>query len=360
MTPWGEDAAAKKRMASVDHWANGRYNQNTKLSSTTINNAPIVGFKLTSSIRKGDYGAADKWRIEDPRGFELEITSSNLAELMSVTTIERGEILEKCVWARNGGNNVLLSVESDDYKEAVAMTAILNSSASWKDVKIGNEIILQNGTRGVFLGRYHCLVPSWRNHKSNINNSIQPKIGLRTYIKSTAPEYNPNNKFTNKLVIVSSPKLSSILSSNEITAKEAEMQINDAINTSTWQSSETIYAVAANPISDNSYTFELVQIDDTDSLDIRWDSPKQTYARHNNGDLVKIDTRTNQLMGTVVHEELLASGVLAVKTKASSRYGYSNYYEEQSQAINKSDISKYYRIQLCMSTKLGNDIRVNV
>ena len=52
MTPYGEDAAAKKRMATVDSWAGqGYYGNTNKIEAQTIDNVPLSGFRLTSSIR---------------------------------------------------------------------------------------------------------------------------------------------------------------------------------------------------------------------------------------------------------------------------------------------------------------------
>ena len=364
MTPWGEDAAAKKRMASVDQWANGRYNQSTKLASTTIDNSPIIGFKLTSSIRKGDYGAVDKWRIEDPRGFELEITSSNLAELMSITTIEKGEILEKCVWGRNGGSNILLSVESEDYKEALNMTAIVNSTASWKDVKLGNEIILQNGTRGIYLGRYHCLAMSRRDSDKSVSNRIKIGSGPRTYIQTNTVTNFGSIKFNSELISMASPKLSSIVGTNELTAKEAESYVNQLLDKSECYSSDRIYAVSANPFKEGSWSIELDPLeDDVDPWGKRSYYSKDICARQNNKQLVIMSTSDKSTVGIHIHEDMLASGCLSVKTVISNvkHYSYrSSSYNEISEPIDNTSVSDYYRMKVCFNTKLGNNIRVAI
>jgi hypothetical protein len=79
ITPWGNDAAALKRIATVDSWAKQGHYGNKALPAMTIDNVPMNGFRMTTDIRSSSYGGVDKWRIEDPRGFELEITSHNLA-----------------------------------------------------------------------------------------------------------------------------------------------------------------------------------------------------------------------------------------------------------------------------------------
>ena len=119
-TPDGTDQAAQKRKATVDSWA-----ARTKLPSRSYENKPLIGFKLAQTIRHGGGGwgqGSVKWRIHDPRGFELEITSNNLAQILAHTVIEEGEILQECMWARLGADNVLVPVESEVYKAAQTNT----------------------------------------------------------------------------------------------------------------------------------------------------------------------------------------------------------------------------------------------
>jgi hypothetical protein len=55
------------------------------------------------------YSTSNKFfRVEDPRGFELEIDVNNLLDLIEHHTIVQGTIMEPLVWARYGGNSELL------------------------------------------------------------------------------------------------------------------------------------------------------------------------------------------------------------------------------------------------------------
>lgn len=220
MTPWGEDAAAKKRMATVDTWANRGYNS-TKLEPMIIDNKPLNGFKMTTDIRSSSYGGSDKWRIEDPRGFELEITSHNLAELLSVGMIDRGEIMDTCVWARDGQQNVLLSTSTPEYKAAVRNTEVAGMTASWTDVKIGDTVLLQNNITGVWLGR---MFGTYYKYSASLNQS-HIAVSDKSFHLIHITDYNERN-YTSKLLIVSSPKLASIVLRNEKTELEAEIIVN--------------------------------------------------------------------------------------------------------------------------------------
>src|SRR4051812_1534070 len=98
MTVEGTDSAAQKRKATVDSWASG--SGKNRIPAQVFENKLLSGFKMGKSIRHG-YGWGQgtvKWRVEVPRGFELEISSPNFASLIACSTIENGEILEKCIW----------------------------------------------------------------------------------------------------------------------------------------------------------------------------------------------------------------------------------------------------------------------
>jgi hypothetical protein len=236
ITPWGEDAAAKKRMATVDTWA--RQTRNTLLESMIIDNVPLNGFKMTTDIRSSSYGGVDKWRIEDPRGFELEITSHNLAQLLTVGMIDRGEIMDTCVWAREGQQNVLLSTNTDEYKSAVKNTEVAAMTADWKNVKIGNTILLQNNVTGVWLGRMFGM-SYYESHRADGEKTnlltVSDKSMHVIYIKEEDKNYK------HKLLLISSPKLAAITDTATMSETESEVLVNQLINDSTCRIESTGY-----------------------------------------------------------------------------------------------------------------------
>jgi hypothetical protein len=227
ITPWGDDAAAKKRIATVDSWAKQGHYGNKALPAMTIDNVPMAGFKMTTDIRSSSYGGVDKWRIEDPRGFELEITSHNLAQLLSVGMIDRGEIIDTCVWARRGQNNVLLSTSTEEYKSAVKNTEVAAMTADWKNVKIGNTVLLQNNVIGVWLGRMYGV--SLSTHYRGEDHS---KDMLTVSDKSTHVIYidKPENSFKSTLLLINSPKLAAITDSATMSETDAEEMTNRLLN----------------------------------------------------------------------------------------------------------------------------------
>lgn len=223
MTPDGTDAAAKKRKDTVDSWARG-YGYSAKnegaLPAKTLENKPMNGFKLGRSLRHGGGGWGQgnvKWRIEDPRGFELEITSPNLAQIMSCTTIENGEILEQCMWARLKADNVLVPVSSEVYKTAQANTERLNKSASLAELNLGDHAVLLNAVEGTYLGAYffgeHGI------HRYNISEIKWSDKKKHLFLQKDGTIY-----------VVASPKLSEIRPTDKpLTPEAAEQKVIDHI-----------------------------------------------------------------------------------------------------------------------------------
>lgn len=256
ITPWGEDAASTKRMATVDSWVK-QQRRDKPLPTLTINNTPMSGFKLTTDIRSSSYGGSDKWRIEDPRGFELEISSDNLGELLAVGMIDRGEIADSCVWARSGSQNVLLSTSTDVYKDAVKNTQVAAMSASWKDAKVGNTVLLQNNIAGVWLGRMHGV---WFEKYNSDDNHTSNK--LRPTSKTVHVFYVKESGKKHKLLLITTPKLASITDSTEMSNADAELLVNRLIadNTCSVDSNgyNTYVAMALNKINiDNDIALSL-------------------------------------------------------------------------------------------------------
>lgn len=73
------------------------------LKPAIIDNIPRTGFKVASTVSR--YSTSNKlWRIMDPLGFELEISTKNMEDLIMTGTINRGEFDGLLVWdfGKNG------------------------------------------------------------------------------------------------------------------------------------------------------------------------------------------------------------------------------------------------------------------
>jgi hypothetical protein len=223
MTPEGKDATAKKRKQKIDIYclnANKSSSSSLNPSANTriIDNKPMLGFKLSKSTKKTrGWGKGEvMWRIEDPRGFELDISSRNLMQILSCCTCENGEILEKCVWGRLASENILIPVSSGVYKNARENTDRLTKRTHATSVKSGNRVMLRNGIEGIFLGKFFPLVDVRNVHQTfSISNK-------RLYFVA---EQN-NEGLTSDIHVYTSLNASEIVSHDEIVEFKALEIIN--------------------------------------------------------------------------------------------------------------------------------------
>lgn len=175
-TPYEKNSAGAKRMKTVDNWAtstsmdptatkkNGGGLPDEFKASKLIDNEPLEGFKIGGDIARMYWGGGNVvWRICDPRGFQLEISSSNLGRIIATAGVNAGgEIPGKCVWCRVGGVNVLVPENSDTWQKMLEDSKKLDSNQqliTTKDVAPGDEIDSKIGP-AIFLGRVYVVVSS--------------------------------------------------------------------------------------------------------------------------------------------------------------------------------------------------------
>lgn len=230
MTPDGTDKAAIKRKETVDNWAKGggyfgRNEAQDKLPPQSFDNKPLIGFKLGRNVRHG-YGWGQgnvKWRIEDPRGFELEITSPNLAQIMGFCTIQEGEILEECIWARMGNENILVPVNSDVYENAIKNTERMAKSASLKDLKLGDSVVMHNGDAGIYYGTMYVTKRQNPAYSSGYaSGQLVCGDKKRHVFLMQGADGLESRKFFKAM---GSPKLSQVFEGTLMTQQEAELDI---------------------------------------------------------------------------------------------------------------------------------------
>lgn len=181
-SPYTKDKNFEKRKHTQDKWAYGvgvqvniddddeitvsgespRFNVAelfmTKCYPRIIDNTPIIGFQISKNVRRhGWHGPGNVvWRISDPRGFDLEISSDNFARIIDCATLENGVIKEACVWGREGSKNILLPITSDVYRNARTLTDCVNNKVNIRDVNLGDTVILIDKKQrdGLLKGRY--------------------------------------------------------------------------------------------------------------------------------------------------------------------------------------------------------------
>lgn len=163
-TPFGTDAAYEKRKSTVDNWCrgyghyvDGKYVY-PEFEASVQDNVLMDGFRIAESVRRiGWNGGNVVWRVVDPRGFELEISSANFARVIDCTTIVNGEIAGKCIWGRDGAANVLLPEASEPYQQATANTKRSTMKVDAKSLAVGDEVEFKDGQIWVYAGVFTIL-----------------------------------------------------------------------------------------------------------------------------------------------------------------------------------------------------------
>ena len=145
VVPAGEAVNEKKKLKTL-------VDKNTSIRE--FENVPLPGFTLHDADRKNWSSTDITCLVIDPRGFLVRISITNLFDILKVTGITEGLIQEKCVWARENSNTsmTLVPVSSILYKEAVNNTELLDAKVALADVNIGDEVLLQNKLRGIYMG----------------------------------------------------------------------------------------------------------------------------------------------------------------------------------------------------------------
>lgn len=225
MTPDSTNKAAEKRKDTIHTWlgvgdSQRVWNAKTKDYETipaseftidkfdirTMKNELLSGFRISKEIKRIYWGGGNVvWRVEDPRGFELEISSNNLARIMDCTTVVDGVIQGKCIWGRLR-DNILIPENSDVYQDAIKTTDLINNKVSLRDVKIGDIVLMKDGYKKVFYGTYH--ITMFDNFNGNLTHSWNTlKRGSIFKSIEDEPTYE----------IIASPKISKIVESKNNT-----------------------------------------------------------------------------------------------------------------------------------------------
>ena len=128
-TPFENNKAFEKRQKTVDYWAQDirRWDPVSKrnvhkpaLPPQIIDNIPRSTFEIINLIRRAYRTNNVLWRVNDPRGFELEITSENLSMILDeVGILKGGVIANDCVWVRIGPQNHLIPEGCKIWNEVV-------------------------------------------------------------------------------------------------------------------------------------------------------------------------------------------------------------------------------------------------
>lgn len=227
-TYYENNAACRKRQGTIDSWTC----KDNKNKSEIIDNKPLLGFKLSKKVTHGG-GWNDLnvfWRIMDPRGFELEISSGNLAKLFQYCTIDHGNIQEECVWGWDKGNGskvVLLPVNSEIYLESVKSTEVHNAKPlTIKDIQLGDEVELKSGVKGIYYGKPNGVYYSNQEDESSLTlNEVSQYVLV---CENDHPHTAKDKPLMKKIFLFATPNIIKRTPAEvRISQTEAEKKLNE-------------------------------------------------------------------------------------------------------------------------------------
>lgn len=185
MTPNTDDASYQKRLVTLKSWCtiSGPYNYVTRQYDAVVQNTnnlhelsnePISGFRIMNATSR--YSTDNKFfRLIDPRGYVLEISTGNLEVILQTSDIQKGGyISEPCVWGRQGNNNILVAVSSEAYSKSVKFAETQTSNI--KDIAVKDIVKFKDGTEYTYLGEYFSVNTDRTNTGSGGNARHNQKL----------------------------------------------------------------------------------------------------------------------------------------------------------------------------------------
>lgn len=216
MTTAGSDSAAQGRMRTVKSNSNETW---------LIPNTPVTGISI------GGHSWKDEIRVEDPRGFSVNLRVPDLLDVMQDCVVINNTLQTPCVWARSLGNLTLVAVGSETHTLALNQTRLANSKVSVKDVKLGSWITLNNGEQGYYMGKYYVMhfdMSTWTGHSNPNKLVVDHTARMVLWKPDTKHIWNPQK--TQSLVVTTSAVIAEHeLKEYEFTPEQAELKVNQLI-----------------------------------------------------------------------------------------------------------------------------------
>jgi len=143
-------------------------------------NIPTSGMSVAGSVTR--WASSNKFiRVEDPRGFQLEIAIENFIEIIRDCTLDKGVIQDEMVWGFDTSIK-LIKVNSNNYNIGLENFNIkMSDNISIKDIKPGYIVRLNNGKVGKYLGAWHIIENNYYNNF--INDILSHKLSTSTITK---------------------------------------------------------------------------------------------------------------------------------------------------------------------------------
>lgn len=172
------DNATQKMQATGRGWAT---DLRVSGSEAYYDNVPVTGVVIGDSVSR--WTTDNKlFRVLDPRGFEVEVPTGNIAALLKYRNVKNGVIQEECVWGREGNSHLLLPVNSEPYIEAKkVLHQVAHEMLKASDLNLGDRVkVMSQGNVGKLEFEFFGIVKlSWLRRCSN--NQYRSTGYYRTY-----------------------------------------------------------------------------------------------------------------------------------------------------------------------------------
>lgn len=345
-TPVSADAAFKKRKDTVDHWSRGYRNKDLddpRLIPKTFKNELAEGFEIARSVRRSGWNSGNVvWRVVDPRGFELEISSSNFASIVDCATIVNGVIQGRCVWGRDGAANVLLPENSEPYQEFAKLTALKNQAQAGgvgiRDIKPGYIITLESGDEVEYLGKFHCYKKTYDTVLGGRWNDTRIEYN---YYNTTVERfmYKVKNGSSYAVQHASRLKIANIVDSSNTTALDDNVALINEIGT------EFVHVSVKKPTSP--IALKLVPVDLATVVTCITDAQcryDNVYIGRHGDEYVSATSRHMSDGATKTAKVTLVENGYGTESTRSGSYGYGFRHDQVARP--SDDLTKYEWFQL--------------
>lgn len=152
MTHKETNAAYEKRFKTGSTWAGYMNTELKDINYIDFDNTLISGFKIIDTATR--YSTSNKFfRVEDPRGFVVEISTEHIFTILQNTTIINGEIQDECLWGMDKGH-ILLPKNSKLFTDTLKSIDEFNNLLTLKDLTSGDKLkLFGSAGESTYLGK---------------------------------------------------------------------------------------------------------------------------------------------------------------------------------------------------------------
>lgn len=279
MTPNTADSNYEKRLATLKSWCKG-YGNKAEEKLNEFDNSPTTGFQILNAQSR--YSTDNKvFRLKDPRGFILEIYTGNLEKILQTSNILKGGFIEEpCVWGRQGNNNVLVAVSSEEYNTSVKFAE--KQTTNVKDLSVNDTVKFKDGSEYTFLGEYYAVISKQtRLDKVSTDWNYTRSPSRHSFALSQSEKYYAFKSVKHQNIdLMKKIKPCAVIGKSEIAVKDFYKKTNNMyIRFPSTDYSKTVLAIFKTTfkVSNMQYVMDMTEIDvDIENIDKH--SAKTIYA----------------------------------------------------------------------------------